>query len=382
MLPATMLPATMIPAVGTRRLAMLRWMIPLSVLVMAAAASARDARVCDFDGDRRGDLHSESGNDYLDRIRIWGGSEVLATTYLRRGVGLSVACGDVDGDGKADLVQDLGSAIRINYMDGATVREQRYLPNGGGIYGIQFVSDLDADGRAELLEYEFVPAPPAPGANRIVKLDAAQGVESLHEIDNQRQNWGLRAVADLDGDGRKDLVWLHHPTRAVRIDLDPLGVGESVFLSTGASTLFGAADVDGDGRADLISDGPDFIRIDRMDGGTILETGFLAGQLEGLAPLGARRVGDLDGDGRADVIASPMQTLYRPLVRIDLMNGVTSFARGVLATGETGGFELADVADMTGDGKADLVFEGFGWIRIDVMNGLNRTESAWVPDHW
>jgi hypothetical protein len=70
-------------------------------------------------------------------------------------------------------------------------------------------------------------------------------------------------------------IWEGPSVHATRIDLDPLGAAQRVVLTSGVSALYGAADLDGDGKDDLISNGPTFIRIDLMDGVSSKARGFI-----------------------------------------------------------------------------------------------------------
>jgi hypothetical protein len=116
--------------------------------------------------------------------------------------------------------------------------------------------------------------------------------------------WQLAGVGDVNGDGKADVIWRHRTNGTVAVWLMNGLTIASVGFPGSASTEFeiaGVGDVNGDGKADLIWRNPTSgaTAIWLMNGTTIATSGFpggvpLAWQLAG--------VGDVNGDGKADVI--------------------------------------------------------------------------------
>lgn len=356
--------------------------LPILSLAIAAVATlvgmpalAQDVS-CDVDGNGGADL--VTSNSTAARVQTWDGNAVTATGYISAGSGHwhQPICGDVDGNGTADLVwsgRSSAPAIRIDRLDGTNVVGQSFLPNGNGIFNTRFAADLDSDGRVELIEV----SPVATKAGvRITKLDpTGQSVESRYYLGDGSGAFRLAAVGDLDGNGLGDLIW--NGASAIRIDLNPLGTGQRVVLPVAMySRVDGVGDLDGDGKDDLVIHTWAALRILLMDGGTILATGYLphAGGMYEDSFLA-----DLDADGRLDLIATGWITV----LRIDLMAGVASTSRGWLnfPSDYDAGWWPSHAVDMSGDGKADILFDvrASRSIRLEVMDGITSVRSIRLP---
>ncbi|HEY6004210.1 MAG TPA: FG-GAP-like repeat-containing protein [Anaeromyxobacter sp.] len=221
---------------GTRgeKLVKLSGGVPLAKFGYALAAG-------DFDGDGHRDLaigapfHTEDPALYqAGAVHVFFGPDFsrslqLSATSGAQGLGWSVAAGDLDGDGRADLL--LGAAGKVIGFYGSTPFAPSFAAPDvvvGGSAGslgraLAVVGDVDGDGLPEL-------AIGAPGATfgggrdsgslylvrggpgpRSVNLDASPADPSLLvRIDGsgafQRFGASVVAVADLDADGRADLA--------------------------------------------------------------------------------------------------------------------------------------------------------------------------------
>jgi hypothetical protein len=184
------------------------------------------------------------------------------------------------------------------------------------------------------------------------------------------------AVADVNGDGFGDLVSQHegsvvvHPGRADAT----FGTSVSSFAGTYDSALLDGvghfaidvADVTGDGRADLVTGtdtGTAYVFPGQASGafgsavpsfnGT-LQLAFLDGS--DFEPIA---VADVNGDGRADLISAHTEgTVYVYPGKGDgtFTSRAESF-HGTMPTSLFGGigFEIISAGDVTGDGRADLI---------------------------
>ncbi|MEZ5316798.1 MAG: FG-GAP-like repeat-containing protein [Vicinamibacterales bacterium] len=124
----------------------------------------------DVDGDGFADVVLGSGPDAVPTIQVFSG----ATGALIRNLagfdaampgGVFVAAGDVDGDGRADIVAGAGEGTtsRVRVFSGATLAELRsFTAFDPGFYGGVRVAaaDLNGDGRAEIITAVGYGAPP------------------------------------------------------------------------------------------------------------------------------------------------------------------------------------------------------------------------------
>ncbi|MBI5895634.1 MAG: VCBS repeat-containing protein [Desulfobacterales bacterium] len=196
------------------------------------------------------------------------------------------------------------------------------------------------------------------------------------KMSNQRT---LRRFADYNGDGKADLL-LVRPLVA-----DPLTVFDPVALKTAQIAIgngngtfqrpqpltfskatpdtylglgFNLADFNGDGLMDpysIISRDPLSMNIEISDGdGTftnhIVNLNFNIG-------TAALRVGDMNGDGKSDLVGIQTDS-SRAFVRVMFSNGDSTFLPPVDWYDESGGYDKFNptMGDYDGDGRTDLVF--------------------------
>jgi hypothetical protein len=227
------------------------------------------------------------------------------------------AAGDVDNDGRADLIigayrangagSDSGEAYLISDADLSAADAADGSTDG--VIDLDFITDPDFD-RTGAGSYQFI------------------GAEA-----NDYAGAAVASAGDVDGDGLADLI-----VGAPYVDGNGMDSG-AVYLISGADLAAADAAVgstDGVIDLDFITD-PDF---DRAGAGSYQFIGTEGGDLAGWAVSSA---GDVDNDGRADLII-----------------GAYGADGGGNASGEAYlifGKQLAglDAADGTADGVIDLI---------------------------
>jgi Tol biopolymer transport system component len=236
-------------------------------------------------------------------------------------LGVFVATGDVDGDGRAEIIASTGAGVgplvrvfRGNGGDTGT----RFVPYAEAFTGgVRVAScDLDGDGRADVI------TGPGAGGGPHVKVFSGAALPGLVELASffaydPAFAGGVRVAAgDVNGDGRADVITAAgrgggpHVRVFSGAALPGLGELASFFAYDPAFTggLFVAAgDLNGDGRADIITGadagGGPHVRVFSGQNLAVELAGFFAyaSAFVGGAPVAA---GNLDGTGPLEIVTA------------------------------------------------------------------------------
>ena len=175
--------------------------------------------------------------------------------------------------------------------------------------------------------------------------------------------YGSPAAGDFDGDGNKDLL-LHDMSKTNQVQVVRAATGGPKMLpiTTVLEDFFYpiVADMNGDGRADLVGQGKKGYQVAFSDGkgGFTAQVLFANSAVGGIAPSSSFTAGDVSGDGRPDVIVDAPEGVY--VLESD-GPGTWRPVRLVIEWkhadpgNDLGQLHLLRVVDMDGDGKSDLV---------------------------
>jgi len=159
--------------------------------------------------------------------------------------------GDVNGDGKADIVWQSTSGQVVAWLmtwDGSTMS---YTLRDYGIVGagwsIAGVGDLDGDGVDDIVWFY------QPSGLVYTWLMNSAGVKAVSAIGMVAPGWTIQKVGDFDGDGKADLFWRNGSSNAIWY-MNGASVASVFTPPSVASTwsIVGVGDYDGDGKYDLM----------------------------------------------------------------------------------------------------------------------------------
>lgn len=304
------------------------------------------------------------------------GSEPYAVTAI-----------DINGDGKPDLIvaniNDNTVSVFLNTTaSGAgtlTFASQQSF-NAGAAPSFVIATDINGDGRPDLVVADNF------GSSVSVLINTtAAGSDTPSFAAAQQFACAFSpvsvAAADLNGDGKIDLV-VGTDGGNVSILLNTTVSGapaasfhsQQTFATNSIYPLSVAlADLDGDGKPDLIlanssdagSNGVSVLLNTTQSGAAVASFAAQQDFATGSGPR-ALTVADLDGDGRPDLIVANAndRTVSVLLNTTATATGPSFSAQQAFAVGNYP--DSTAVADLNGDGKPDLV----------VVNGLDNTLSV------
>ncbi len=325
---------------------------------------------------------------------IGNGSNLTTSSFapsfnLSAGNGpIATVIADFDGDGKPDLVwanyYDSTLSLQRNIStNGAPLGAGSFGPRinltfptngiGGGAYRM-CAADLDGDGKLDLIAGELggnrvsvfhnVATPGSLTTNSFEKPFALIGGGDCHSV----------AAADLDGDGRVDIVAGNYDGKSVSIfkNLGPAGgltassfAAPVTIASPGGPYDVALADLDGDGRLDIITSGTDINAVSVYQNQTtpgVITSNSFPSHFELGAGSGTQSttVADLDGDGKLDLVVASVQGGTASVFRNVSTGGTlstNSFAARI-DFGTPGWAHVTCAGDFNGDTKPDLTVVG------------------------
>lgn len=260
-------------------------------------ASASGVAVVDLDGDGRPEIVAGvEGEPRLEVHQLDGEAFVRRAGAIDAPVSTrAIVPADLDGDGALDLLLAGAVSHAVTFGRGDGTFEPRVaLSTGAGVEGIPRVADLDRDGRPDVIE--------CAGGALSWRRNAGQRV-----FDRPARLEGVPAgacrarLADLDGDGRLDLLALDPDGRlGLAFGRGAGAFGEARALLEGGVAGFDVVDFDGDGRLDVVAADGQGVQLIR--GGVRGPLAVEALAIEPAPQRGVIRLVDLDRDGWPDVL--------------------------------------------------------------------------------
>ncbi|MBN1420087.1 MAG: VCBS repeat-containing protein [Planctomycetes bacterium] len=323
-----------------------------------------DLRCGDVNGDGIDDFVTYDTLEPTSGIYIYlaeAGSAPSAPRILESGMRVrGIALVDLNGDGALDVVaagEDAGGADIWRAFpgrgDGTFGGGVALPPLHVGPDTLARLEDLIADLNGDSIP-DTLRLPESRLDNRLVIL-LGNGDFTFQEIvwKDLGSEWWAMAFADLDGDGRQDLVGLGQGQERTFV---ARGRGAEAFDDPqffALKSLRAVADLDGDGLKDLLFERSGYVLVVPASRKTLLAAprSFLFPEIELLA------AGDFAGDGRMRLISWRQFPGEAPILELDAKGDLVEVVRVPLKGPDDPSESLPLTAhDVDGDGKDDIAF--------------------------
>jgi hypothetical protein len=306
---------------------------------------------------------------------------------------ISVAVADVNGDGKPDLVvanfcvsSELGGcmtgsvSVLLGKGDGTFQAPVTYNSGGYGASSVA-VADVNGDGKPDLLVANRFFCGSTNTACVGILLGNGDGSFQAAVTHGSGPEYGHSvAVADVNGDGRPDLLvgstCILSPYNCTDLAGVLLGNGDGTFQivvtynsGEGYQSSVRVSDINGDGKPDLL-----VANLDSKTVGVLLGNGDGTFQAVVTSASGGQyaesvAAADVDGNGKPDLLVLNEFCGGTDIgcVGVLLGNGDGTFQPAV--TFSSGGEALAmAVADVNGDGKPDVAVANYNAVGVLLNN--------------
>ncbi|MCB9831091.1 MAG: PQQ-binding-like beta-propeller repeat protein [Planctomycetes bacterium] len=331
------------------------------------APSFGSGAVADLDGDGKPELlfGCYYGDETLRCLEGASGKTLFQQRSEGGPLDASVCVDDFDGDGRQEFVY-ADSATGRFWCRGAGGEERWNYKAPSGTDSPPACADLDGDGKPELV---FGTMKVRGGDGRVVVLDAASGQERW-QVAVPGHIQSEPALVDLNGNGRLDVLVTNWMGDGKLRALDG-GDGRELWRFATDDWVYhgvSVADLDGDRKPEVIvADRKGNVHLLQGEDGSLVWTAKLEGEREG-SVFGPTSLVDADGKGAPEIVVCGCRLHLldaRGKLRWSKRYGMRSIARGVA------------VADVDGDGRQDLVFgEGRNLRALRARDG----EEIWAYD--
>ena len=340
--------------------------------------------VGDFNKDGKLDVVTDNDTDNTVSVLLGDGAgHFAAHADFATGAGpWAVAVGDLDGDGLPDVVTPNYTDNTVSVLLDTTTPKSSTLEVAahvdltvGNSPAAVAIGDLNGDGKPDLVVANF-----ADNTVSVLLNTTSSGVLSFaapvdYSTGSGSGPWWV-AIGDFNADGKTDLAVADETGNAVSV---LLGNGDGTFgartdFSVGqAPVVVVASDLSGDGKPDLVTanydDSTASVLLNTAAKGAATPSFATAvGYTTGTDPSSVA-VGDMNGDGKKDLVVSNYSdnsVSILPGAGNGTFASKTDFAAGAVT-------DMVAVGDFDSDGRQDLVTANYGANTISLL--LNTTRS-------
>lgn len=363
-----------------------------------------DICTCDFDLDGKPDLAATKGGTAADMTILRNTSVIGALSFAQTSLNLgsqtfNSACGDLNGDGKPDLIASRGGATRNEIfvrLNNSTPGVISFTTSASLLLSVSHVAfrlsirDLNSDGKPEIIASNAFQA--AGNVLYVFVNQSSGGTLSINPtpvkitVADASSSYGLD-VQDLDGDNLPEIIFNQFNNPDIFIlknTFSGSGISFAVpqkIAVPGALNHLTTADFNNDNKLDIAvtsSTVNNKVHVLLNQSGASISFGSPMTFDTGDGPWGIDPV-DIDGDkdvdlviGNIDFTPATLNTELTALINDGNFPNV-SFTATTFDVGKK--TRNVEVSDFDGDAKPDMAFTTVSGNSVDVL----RNQICYVP---
>lgn len=352
-----------------------------------------DVCVCDFNGDGLNDFMTTNNADRNYSLTPFvntttSGQSTISfqrlnpTSLLIGDETRNVACGDLDGDGKPDLVAGKGGSsadrlylfrnttasagAQVNFS-GATVVNVNVGNSPSSTRNLK-IHDMDNDGKPDIIMTDQRNSYVHVFKNNSIPGDLRFNRDDRVLISSPDVTLGLD-IADVNNDGKPDIIFGKNLSPDVYVVINRSNNGRLIFdepmriAVSGQMMNLAAVDIDMDGDMDIVVANYVNNVYVLLNESTSNSVRFSTPRLyeTGRLPFGLD-IGDINGDGKPDIVVTTNEAT-EPLTILENRSSNGTLSLYQYSAGVASPQNAVKVADFSGDGKPDIVY---------TINNVNR----------
>jgi hypothetical protein len=289
---------------------------------------------------------------------------------------VNAAHSDFNADGVDDVLwQHSSGQVAEWQMSAGQIAQNSAVATVAGSWHFQGLGDFDGDARSDALWRND------SGQAVLWTMNGASitNNQSVAVIGN---DWHNEGVGDFSGDGRADVLWRNDSGQVALWTMSGASITRNQTVANISSDWHnqGVGDFNADGHADVLwRNVSGQVVLWQMNGASIVSNQAVANLGLDWHVLGT---GDFNADGRTDVL---LQHNGGQVVMWQ-MNGSSIVSNQAVMSGQGAAvvghdWHLIDIADYTGDGRADVLWRNdSSQVAIWEMNGANISSNHAVAN--